>query len=112
MTALPRACVPLSDITPPVSSLAQQRQVKLPAGILGRAERRVNVWSIPPGDLMRRIICEDGRAKIRNHQLWGLLWGPLIHLGASRHISNQLATTTELVERERVAGLSAFRSTS
>ena len=49
---------------------------------------------------------------IENRQLWGLLWGPLIHLGESRHISNQLATTTELVEPERVAGLSAFRSTT
>jgi hypothetical protein len=54
---------------------------------------------------------EYARPKIEN-QLWGLLWGPLIHLGESRHISNQLATTTELVEPERVAGLSAFRSTS
>ena len=52
------------------------------------------------------------RAKIENRQLWGLLWGPLEHLGVSRHISNQLATTIELVEPERVAGLSAFRSTS
>ena len=58
------------------------------------------------------IIGEHARARIENRQLWGLLWGPLIHLGESRHISNQLATTTELVEPERVAGLSAFRSTS
>ena len=41
--------------------------------------------------------------KIEDRELWGLLWGPLIHLGASRHISNQLATTTEPVEAERVA---------
>ncbi len=51
-------------------------------------------------------------SEIENRQLWGLLWGPLEHLGVSRHSSNQLATTTELVEPERVAGLSAFRSTS
>ena len=42
--------------------------------------------------------------QIEIRPLWGLLWGPLIHLGASRHISNQLATTTETVEPERVAG--------
>jgi hypothetical protein len=58
------------------------------------------------------VVGEHAREKIENPQLWGLLWGPLIHLGASRHISNQLATTTELVEPEKVAGLSAFRSTS
>src|SRR5712691_295713 len=50
--------------------------------------------------------------RFENRELWGLLWGPLIHLGASRHISNHLATTTEPVEPARVAGLSAFRSTS
>ena len=61
---------------------------------------------------MRRVIVEGGRTKIRNRELWGLLWGPLIHLGTPRHISNQLATTTELVEPQRVAGFSAFRSTS
>jgi site-specific recombinase XerD len=44
--------------------------------------------------------------------LWGLLWGPLIHIAGCRHILNQLATTPEPVEPERVAGLSAFRSTS
>ncbi len=58
------------------------------------------------------ILREHARATIGNRQLWGLLWGPLIHLGASRHISNQLATTTELVEPERVAGFSVFRSAS
>jgi hypothetical protein len=41
--------------------------------------------------------------KIEDRELWGLLWGPLIHLDATRHISNQLATTTESVEPERVA---------
>jgi hypothetical protein len=45
-------------------------------------------------------------------QLWGLLSGLLIHLGESQYISNQLPTTFELVEPERVAGLSVFRSTS
>jgi hypothetical protein len=40
--------------------------------------------------------------KIEDRELWGLLWEPLIHLGA-RHISNQPATTTESVEPERVA---------
>jgi hypothetical protein len=58
------------------------------------------------------VVGEHARAKIENRQLWGLLWGPLIHLGESRHISNHLATTGEPVEPERVAGLSAFRSTS
>src|SRR5216684_8745511 len=58
------------------------------------------------------VFGEQARAKPENRQLWGLLWGPLIHLGESRHISNHLATTSELVEPERVAGLSAFRSTS
>ena len=43
--------------------------------------------------------------EIEVRQLWGLLWGPLIHLGASRHISIQLATTAELFEPERVAEL-------
>ena len=46
---------------------------------------------------------EHARLKIEDRELWGLLWGPLIHLGATRHISNQLATTTESVEPERVA---------
>ena len=43
--------------------------------------------------------------EIQDRQLWGLLWGPLIHLGESRHISIQLATTAELIEPERVAEL-------
>ena len=42
-------------------------------------------------------------AEIEDCQLWGFLWGPLIHLGASRHISIQVATTTELFEPEWVA---------
>ncbi len=50
------------------------------------------------------VVDEHARAKIENRQLWGLLWGPLIHLGASSHISNQLATTTEPDEPERAAG--------
>ena len=41
---------------------------------------------------------EDKRAKIENRRLWGLLWGPLIHIGTSRHILNDLATTTDPVE--------------
>jgi hypothetical protein len=45
-------------------------------------------------------------------QLWGLLWGPLIHFEEFRHISRQLPTSTEFTEPERVAGLSAFRSVS
>src|SRR5437879_9497014 len=49
---------------------------------------------------------------VEKRRLWGLLWGPHIHLGESRRNSNQLATTTEPVEPERVAGFSAFRSTS
>ena len=58
------------------------------------------------------VVGERERAKIENRQLWGLLWGPLIHLGTSRHISNHLATTAEPVEPRRVAGLSVFGSTS
>ena len=54
------------------------------------------------------VVGERARAKIQNRPLWGLL----IHLGASRHISNHLGTTSEPVEPERVAGLSAFCSTS
>src|SRR5437660_9871940 len=57
---------------------------------------------------MRRVVDGDARAKIQNLQLWG----PLVHLGESRRNSNQLATTTEPVEPERVAGFSAFHSTS
>jgi hypothetical protein len=38
------------------------------------------------------------REMIENHQLWGLLWGPLIHLGTSRDILNELATTTDPIE--------------
>jgi hypothetical protein len=57
------------------------------------------------------VFGEQARAKAENRQLWGLLWGPHIHLGESRHISNQLAPTTEPVEPRRVAGLSAFPST-
>src|SRR5712692_9477247 len=71
-----------------------------------------------PADTFRHIcqcvgvVGEHARAKIENRQLWGLLWGPLIHLGESCHISNHVATTREPVEPERVAGLSAFCSTS
>src|SRR5207245_8166342 len=57
---------------------------------------------------MRRVVDGDARAKIQNLQLRGLL----LHLGESRRNSNQLATTTERVELERVAGFSAFHSTS
>jgi hypothetical protein len=42
--------------------------------------------------------------KIEDRELWGLLWGPLIYLGATRHISNQLATGTETVEPEILPG--------
>jgi len=57
---------------------------------------------------MRRVVDGDARAKIQNLQLWG----PLVHLGETRRNSNHLATTTEPVEPERVAGFSAFHSTS
>src|SRR5256712_11805784 len=57
---------------------------------------------------MRGVVDGAARAKIQNLQLWG----PPVHLGESRRNSNQLATTTEPVEPERVAGFSAFRSTS
>ena len=45
------------------------------------------------------------RAEFEDRQLWGFLWGPLIQLGASRHMSIQPATTAELFEPEWVAEL-------
>jgi hypothetical protein len=32
--------------------------------------------------------------------MWGLLWGPLIHFEEIRHMSNQLATSSEFTEPE------------
>src|SRR5216683_1365184 len=55
-----------------------------------------------------RVVGKHARAKIENLQLWGLLWGPHIHLGEFRDISNHLATTTEPTEPKRVAGFTAF----
>ena len=44
------------------------------------------------------VLAEQPRTRIEVSQLWGFLCGPLIHLGASRHISNQFASSAELVE--------------
>jgi hypothetical protein len=59
---------------------------------------------------LRRIVGKDGSAKIRNSQLWGLLWGPLIQLGASRRISNQSVTSCPSPKLRRSTELHPFNN--
>src|SRR6516162_2809482 len=57
------------------------------------------------------MLCDSHMLLGQTQQLWGLLWGHLIHLVQSG-TSNQLATTAELIEPETIAGFAFLRSIS